>query len=408
VAHPQTDGGRIAPSSFLFHNKATHDGAKETDSSSFSSTPSDSGKRPRATLDTSALFLIWNAAANIAASYREKEEEKQTLKGSGRGEAAAAGTGRERERKGSGRVAKASGESSQGGAAGRTAGHRLARQLHTDESCHLRTKQRTTSSQQKTRRSRRRCRRWRRGDADVGADGANFAATDAHSIILAIAQVTAAAAEHEIMFNKVESAPMARFHGIGQVFPDALYGHIIVTFDVVLLRLQIKELQEGIAYRQNRATPEHRDLYDVLEENLMAGNQELEGNMDFFTTLERKERTFGEWITGVLGLWNVVQIHEVKKMVEGTKRGLMLEVHLKDALRDYAEATQDDLGKLAKRILEQTNFLWSRMEQISSKAAVNDALRPITAIGQIATTITDHRLDRAVMDLVNVPNLFSE
>jgi hypothetical protein len=90
-------------------------------------------------------------------------------------------------------------------------------------------------------------------------------------------------------------------------------------------------------------------------------------------------------------------------MVEGTKRGLMIEVHHVNALRDYAEATQDDLGKLTKRISEQTNFLWNRMEQISSKAAINDALRPITAISKIATTITAHRLDRAVMDLVNVP-----
>jgi hypothetical protein len=177
---------------------------------------------------------------------------------------------------------------------------------------------------------------------------------------------------------------------------------------VALLRKQIKEMQEGISYRQNRVTPKHRDLYDVLKENLVAGNQELEGNMTFFKTSERKERTFGEWIAGVLGLWNVVQIHEVKNMVEGAKKGLMIEVHHVDALRDYAEAMQDDLGKLAKRISEQTTFLWNRMEQVSSKAAVNDALRPIRAISKIATTITAHRLDRAVMDLVNVQNVFSE
>jgi hypothetical protein len=72
----------------------------------------------------------------------------------------------------------------------------------------------------------------------------------------------------------------------------------------------------------------------VLEENLVASNQELEGNMDCFTTSERKERTFGEWIAGVLGLWNVVQIHKVKKIVEGTKKGLMLKVNHVDALRD--------------------------------------------------------------------------
>jgi hypothetical protein len=53
-------------------------------------------------------------------------------------------------------------------------------------------------------------------------------------------------------------------------------------------------------------------------------------------------------------------------MVEGTKKGLMIEVHHVEALRDYAEATQDYLGKLAKRISEQTTFLWNRMEQISS------------------------------------------
>jgi hypothetical protein len=93
-------------------------------------------------------------------------------------------------------------------------------------------------------------------------------------ILLAISQVAAA---NEILFDIVESAPMARFHSIGQVFPDALYGHIIITFNVAVLRGQIKDLQEGISYRQERATPKHRDLYDVLEENLVAGNQELEG-----------------------------------------------------------------------------------------------------------------------------------
>jgi hypothetical protein len=103
-----------------------------------------------------------------------------------------------------------------------------------------------------------------------------------------------------------------------------------------------------------------------------------------------------------------IQIHQVKKMVEGTKKGLMIEVHHVDALRDYAEATQDDLSKLAKRILEQTTFLWNRMEQICSKAAVNDALRSIRAISKMATTITAHRLDRAVMDLVNVQKVVSD
>jgi hypothetical protein len=98
VARPQTDGGRIAPSSFFFGSEATRYGAKETDSSSFSST--DGGKLPRFTLHTSALFLIWNAAAAIAASHREEEEEEQTPKGSGQGETASTGrgTGRERER----------------------------------------------------------------------------------------------------------------------------------------------------------------------------------------------------------------------------------------------------------------------------------------------------------------------
>jgi hypothetical protein len=140
----------------------------------------------------------------------------------------------------------------------------------------------------------------------------------------------------------------------------------------------------------------------------VAGNQELESVMIFFETADRKKRTFSEWIASVLGLWNVVQIHKIKKMVKGTKKGLMIEVHHVDALRDYLEATQDDLGKLAKRISGPTTFLWNRMEQISSKAAVNDALRPIRAISKIATTITEHRLDRAVMDLVNVQKVFSD
>jgi hypothetical protein len=74
---------------------------------------------------------------------------------------------------------------------------------------------------------------------------------------------------------------MARFHRVWEVFPGALYGHIIVTFDVAVLRGQMKDLKEGISYRRERATPKHRDLYDVLEENLVAGSQELESNMSF-------------------------------------------------------------------------------------------------------------------------------
>jgi hypothetical protein len=78
--------------------------------------------------------------------------------------------------------------------------------------------------------------------AVAAIDGADFAAADKHSIqsirrtareatmdfwriLLAISQVAAA---NEILFDKVESAPMGRFHSIGQVFPDALYGHIII------------------------------------------------------------------------------------------------------------------------------------------------------------------------------------
>jgi hypothetical protein len=56
----------------------------------------------------------------------------------------------------------------------------------------------------------------------------------------------------------------------------------------------------------------------------------------------------------------MVQIHQVKKMVKGTKKGLMIEIHHVDALRHYAEATQDNLNKLAKRISKQTTFLWNR------------------------------------------------
>jgi hypothetical protein len=89
--------------------------------------------------------------------------------------------------------------------------------------------------------------------------------------ILAVAQVAAAA---QIDFEEVKSALMARFHRVGEVFPDALYGHIIVNFNMTKLRGQMKDLQKRILYRRERSTPKHRDLINVLEENLVAGNQD--------------------------------------------------------------------------------------------------------------------------------------
>jgi hypothetical protein len=61
--------------------------------------------------------------------------------------------------------------------------------------------------------------------------------------ILAVVQVAAAASA--INFEEVKSAPMARFHRVGEVFPDALYGHIIVTFDVAELNETNEESPEG-------------------------------------------------------------------------------------------------------------------------------------------------------------------
>jgi hypothetical protein len=64
-------------------------------------------------------------------------------------------------------------------------------------------------------------------------------AMDFWRCLLGVAQVADAV---QINFDKVETAPMARFHRVGEVFPDALYGHIIITFDVAVLRGQIKDL----------------------------------------------------------------------------------------------------------------------------------------------------------------------
>jgi hypothetical protein len=50
--------------------------------------------------------------------------------------------------------------------------------------------------------------------------------------LLAISQLAAAV---QIEFGQVESALMARFHRVGKVFPDALYGHIIITHSVAQL-----------------------------------------------------------------------------------------------------------------------------------------------------------------------------
>jgi hypothetical protein len=91
----------------------------------------------------------------IAPSHRKEEEEKQAPKGSRAATAAAAaGTGREAQRQRSGRVAKESSKSSQSRAAGRTAGHRLARQLHSDGSSYLFIKRRTTGPGENPSRSR--------------------------------------------------------------------------------------------------------------------------------------------------------------------------------------------------------------------------------------------------------------
>jgi hypothetical protein len=75
---------------------------------------------------------------------------------------------------------------------------------------------------------------------------------------------------------------------VGEVFSATLYGHTIISFDVAELRGQMKDFQKGISYRRERATPKHRDLYNVLEENLVAGNQELESDMTFFRNSRKK------------------------------------------------------------------------------------------------------------------------
>lgn len=203
-------------------------------------------------------------------------------------------------------------------------------------------------------------------------------------------------------FTEVGEAPVARFHKIGTVTPNAIFGHIIISFNVSEIRRQTTELQAAIASNKDRASTENRARYDDLSETLATAQRELDDDMGFFTVLTRKARSFGEWLGGVLGLWNSWEIHSIKELEDSTRKALMLEAHHVDALQTYAESTQDDLKSLADRISRQGTLVWSRVDDITEESDINRVVAPVRAISSIAATLPSHRLDPAVLDVVEI------
>ena len=209
-------------------------------------------------------------------------------------------------------------------------------------------------------------------------------------------------------FSEVEEAPMARFHKVGEMMTESIYGHIILRFNVSEIRRQTTSLQMIIADIKSKATTDNRNRYDKLSETLRAAEKELDDDMRFFTVLARRSRSFGEWLGGVLGLWNAYEIHDVKKLEESTREALLIEAHHVDAVQAYAEASHDDLEDLAKRISRQAALVWSRVDDITETADIEAVVAPVRAISKIAATLTAHRLDPAILSLVDMGKVWSD
>jgi hypothetical protein len=99
---------------------------------------------------------------------------------------------------------------------------------------------------------------------------------------------------------------------------------LIIMIEIPLLRLRAEMGKLRTAMdKASKEYDQEKELYAGLEEELSRFDVTLSSTVKLFTVQdERKARTLAEWLGGLLGLYNKVQVRQIEVKEDSTREVL--------------------------------------------------------------------------------------
>jgi hypothetical protein len=140
---------------------------------------------------------------------------------------------------------------------------------------------------------------------------------------------------------------------------DASTSIIMIKMPFLRLRAEMGKLRTAME-KASKEYDQERELYAELEEELSRFETMLSSTVELFTIRdEQKARTLAEWLGGLLGLYNTVNVKQIEHKEDSTRDALNTAlVHL-NAMDLHEKEEEKSIGQVIDK-LEDTRSLMFR------------------------------------------------
>jgi hypothetical protein len=182
---------------------------------------------------------------------------------------------------------------------------------------------------------------------------------------------------------------------VADIYTDT--GSVILVFAIneTLLTHQASELHT-LLHRASADTP----MINDMTTRLLILQRRLRSDLAFFhDATARRGRSLATWLAGIFGLYNSIELSQLKNKEESTRQAVRTVTHHVEVLEDYAKNTNENMDNLARATQKGLTLVNNRVQL---EILFEDICQPLRAISRVATAATEHRLHPAITDIIDV------
>ena len=217
--------------------------------------------------------------------------------------------------------------------------------------------------------------------------------TQAAIAALTTAMIICNTAATSVNITAVNGAIPARH--VADIYTDT--GSVILVFSIneTLITHQASELHT-LLHRASAETP----MIDDMTTRLLILQERLHDDLAFFhDTAARNGRSLATWLAGIFGLYNTIELSQLKTKEESTRQAVRTVTHHVEVLEDFATANKENMDNLARATQRGLTLVNNRVQL---EILFEDICQPLRAISRVATAATQHRLHPAITDVIDV------
>jgi hypothetical protein len=123
---------------------------------------------------------------------------------------------------------------------------------------------------------------------------------------------------------------------------------------------------------------------------------------------ERKARTLGKWLGGLLGLYNTVKVKQIEVKADIGREALNTAlVHL-NAMDLHEKEEEKSIREVIDKLEDTRSMIFKSSKARQAKDSWHKVRELVHAFIKVGNTAVEHRVDPAIFDLVDMPGVWDK